>query len=78
MVCSVQLQFNYHENYTNFDLGKVNKKILEYIVGFCVSKSQWTKENSWLPTQIILYSAKCSHLWLHKKKTNYISKYLER
>ena len=42
MVFSVQLQllFNYHENYTNFDLGKVNKKILEYIVGFCVSKSQ--------------------------------------
>ena len=30
MVFSVQLQllFNYHENYTNFDLGKVNKKIL--------------------------------------------------
>lgn len=80
MVFSVQPQllFNYHDHYTNFHLRKVDEEILEYIVGFCVSKSQWTKEDSWLLTQIILYSVKCNSLWLHKTKANYISKYLER
>lgn len=42
MVFSVQPQllFNYHDHYTNFHLRKVDEEILEYIVGFCVSKSQ--------------------------------------
>lgn len=48
MVFSVQLQllFNYHDNDTSFHLGKVDEVILAYIVGFCVSKSQLTKEDS--------------------------------
>lgn len=70
MVFSVQLQllFIYHDNYTNFHLGKVDEVILEYIVGFCVSKSQWAKEDSWLLTQTILYSVKMQQFVVTQNK----------
>lgn len=70
MVFSVQLQllFNYHDNDTSFHLGKVDEVILAYIVGFCVSKSQLTKEDSWLLTQTILYSVKMQQFVVTQNK----------